>query len=198
MLKQAALDKKQFLQFIGPSGKGCITDKLRSLLIYYLTTENVSDTEMKEYLDAIQESAAPRAAATATPTSTDGKSDSKAPISSPATPAATPAASPAVDLAALKYLKEWKMLHKMSLDPHAATGGRPGAKTGGKSFFDSVLTAVGTHGSGLMSQVRTFLPAERDLPVTKAVELIMNNRYDMHTPVSSYQLSYHHYVLVNE
>jgi hypothetical protein len=64
----------------------------------------------------------------------------------------------------------------MVIDPHGGGGGRAGAKTGTKSFFDSVLNAVGSSGSGLMSQVRTFLPAERDLPVTKVVEVIMSNR----------------------
>jgi hypothetical protein len=186
MLKQASLDKKQFLQFIGPSGKGCVTDKLRTVLIYYLTTENVSDSDMKEYLDAIQESARPSTAAA--PSTTTAGSDSKTPAPTPA----TPAAAPAVDLAALKYLKEWKMLHKMSQDPHAAMmGARPGAKKASGGFLDSIVNAVGAHGSGLMSQVRTFLPAERDLPVTKVVELIMNNRYCIQAHhIVSYHASY--------
>lgn len=87
------------------------------------------------------------------------------------------------DLTSLQELKKIKALSSMS----SLSLGRSEAPASSESnWFDALKSQVQTTGSGLLAGVKSLLPSTEDVPVTKIVRALMDNRPDPPQSIQRY------------
>lgn len=150
-LNRSAVDRKALAAQLSSGTKGRAADRVRLLLMYYLTRESVPRDEL-ESLEAAVTAAAEEAAA-----------------------AGEELPWPGGPLAPLQYLKKYRQVHRMATsEPAAREPAAPAAASAGfgmlRGLAEKVYSGVG--------MVKNLLPGDEDLPLTKVVESLMDNRED--------------------
>lgn len=147
-ISKAAVDKSALLHQLTQDAKGTPRDKLRLLLIHFLTTDGSDLDELLSALDWANQSAGD----------------------------ASGAAQPG-DIEAIKYLKQFKFIHRLEASapgPAVARAGKSGGMFG--SVMNTVYGQSVTGLTGLLAGVRNLLPTNTDLPLTRLVSSFMDNK----------------------
>mmetsp|Transcript_47875 Transcript_47875/g.94022 ORF Transcript_47875/g.94022 Transcript_47875/m.94022 type:complete len:300 (+) Transcript_47875:176-1075(+) len=146
LIAKTVVDKKTLLEQLAPDAKGTPRDKLRLLCIYIMSS-NLSDSDISECLATLNWSE-------------------------------QPGVSPS-DVNALEYLKQFKFTHRLAstqADPSQSAG----SSAGGGGLFgklaNTVYGSTATGITGLVAGVRNLLPSSTNLPLTKTVGELMENR----------------------
>ncbi|KAI5780665.1 Sec1-like protein [Peziza echinospora] len=137
--------KAQLLETLNDPERKNANDKMRFFIIWYLSVENdPSRNDMAEYEAALKQAGC--------------------------------------DLTPLNYIKKVREITRMTMMTTTQTGTQPSATTTGGDLFKGFSSLVSTRLGGsvpssldnLISNVKNFLPANRDLTVTKIVESLMD------------------------
>lgn len=154
ILNRAVADNNALGVTLSPAAKGSLRDKLRLLAIWYLS----GDAPLEPLLATLEFE---KQLAAQDPAST-----SKAQAS---------------DLQLFNYLKEYKYINKMAQGPRTlATDSANRGKAASGGVFGSVMESMYgksvTGLTGLLAGVRNLLPTSSELPLTKVVGALMDNK----------------------
>lgn len=164
LIAGTSVSLQELSALLGPeSGKGRPSDKLRLLMTYYLCTEKV-DSGTKEKLEALLASSYVSAE-----TTTGGQPATAATVQHLYAPA-------------LNYLQQHKFLLKINSSTAASMQAPSSSSSSSSSFFDldiqgltsKVIGKSAGFLQGGLQGVRSLLPKNNDLPVSKIVGALMN------------------------
>ena len=148
-MNRVAVERSEVERLVG-SGKGTLRDRVRALLIWCLAS-GAKEEDVAAMRQLLTQQASEQK---------DGGSSSAA-----------------ADLFALDYLKQYSFLHRLSTQPSAASAAAPSHRSD-DSWSSSLLgklanTVAKEVTAGVLAGVKNLMPANTDLPLTRAVDSLL-------------------------